>query len=203
MARSRNFRGRGISESQRRKKAWFALSFGTGASGATNVAFQTSIVMETAVTGPNPGETQNAIIAPIATGGSAVGDEFSLLPEECTILRMRGSLNFPKNVIDAPGVLQVVTDQYVIGYGVTDVRSIVTGSPPLPITDSDWDGWMFLRQSGISPVDSEGSVVDVKSMRKIQTGDSFFIAAQSVSGDSVATPIGQWTLDLRLLILLP
>jgi len=193
--------GSGISESQRRKKAWIGIKDATGAAGATNVTFTTSLPFETVATGPNPGENDFSARAAIDFGGSAAGDEASSLPEESTILRMRGSLLFPKNV---PILGQVtISDNYVFGMGVTDIRSLVNGQPPLPVTDVDWDGWMFLRQAPVAPVDSVGTIVDVKSMRKIKTGDAFFMVGQAVSGDSTITPAGLWVLDLRLLLLLP
>ncbi len=178
-----------------------SLKDATGATGATNIAFTTSLPFETVATPANPGGTDFSLRAAVDVGGSVSGDEVSSLPEESTILRMRGSLLFPKNVPIAGQA--TISDQYVFGMGVTDVRSIVNAQTPLPVTDPDWDGWMFLRQSSLPPVESESSIVDVKSMRKIKTGDAFFQVGQAVSGDSVATPAGLWVLDLRILLLLP
>jgi len=62
---------------------------------------------------------------------------------------------------------------------------------------------MFLRQSAVSPVDSEGTMMDVKAMRKIETGDSLFFAAQSVAGSATGAPLATFVFDARLLMLLP
>ncbi len=196
-----SFRRAGISQSQRRKKAWIGVKTANGAVGATQVLFNTSIVMETAITGAAAGAQQTDTFGLVGSGAVEAGDEQSTLPEESTILRARGSLSFPKN--SSTGGQGPANDNYAWGFGVTDIRSIVAAVVPLPITDVDWDGWMFLRQSSVAPVDSEGTMVDVKAMRKIKTGDALFFAAQAVSGDAVATPIGTWIFDMRLLILLP
>ena len=200
MAHRRSFRGRGISESQRRKKVWFAVKDATGTGTASNSAFLTSISLVTPAMGASVGSTGTILAGLIEDLVTGVGDEKSTLPEECTILRARGSLVFPKNEVDAGGL---VTSQYAFGFGVSDIRSISKGEAPAPIVDVDWDGWMFLRQSGVGPVDSEGTIVDVKAMRKIKTGDALFFSAQAVSGDSTISPAGQFLFDMRLLILLP
>lgn len=201
MAR-RGFRPRGISESQRRKKSWITVkTLIPGAAGGSAVLFTTSIEMEIAATTASPGANSQDIFGLVSDALVEQGEEESTLPEECTILRARGSLQFSKNT--GFGAAGSVEDQYNWGFGVTDIRGITQGVVPLPVTDGDWDGWMFLRQSASPPLDSEGTIVDVKVMRKIKTGDALFFAAQSVNGGSTATPIGQWIFDMRLLILFP
>ncbi len=194
------FRGRGISQSQRRKKAWIAVKQANTSVTATGSLFTTAIHLETAVTPASSGGQTSSTRALIDEGIQGLGDEVSTLPEESTILRIRGSLLMPKNSI---GVAQQVADNYSFGFGVTDIRSIVGGSSPLPISDVDWDGWMFLRQSASVALDSNATILDVKAMRKIKTGDAFFATAQAVTGDTTATPVGNFLFDLRLLMLLP
>jgi len=195
------FRGRGISDSQRRKKGWFQLRSPIAGVAGANALFTTSIVFEGVDTAATPGDFDTVLFASVSDPSVALGDEQSTLPEESTILRARGSLLFPKNEVS--GTPLEVASNYAFGFGVTDIRSIVSGVAPGPIIDADWDGWMFLRQSGVSPVDSEGTMVDVKAMRKIKSGDAFFMSAQAVSGNAAVTPGGVWLFDLRLLILLP
>ncbi len=202
MAHRRSFgRGRGISETQRRKKAWFSVKFPIAAQ-VLDSLFQTSIRMVTPATTASAGSTTLDVLGAVDAGsGTDEGDEFSTLPEECTILRARGSLLFPKNTAGAGAT--DVADQYAFGFGVTDIRTIVNATVPGPIVDTDWDGWMFLRQSALPPVEANSGIVDVKAMRKIKTGDAFFLAAQAVNGNASVTPLGQFQFDLRLLILLP
>jgi len=201
MARRGSFRGsRGISDAQRRKKTWIAAKEATN-SLSQDASFTTSIALNTADTGPTPGSFSSAAFILVNDRVVGVGDEVSSLGEEVTILRSRGSLLFPKNTIDVGQ--SKMSDIYGFGFGITDVRSLVNGAFPGPLTDVDWDGWMFLRTSAVPPVDSVGSVVDVKSMRKIESGDALFFSVQSMSGDSVITPKGNWAFDMRFLILLP
>ncbi len=198
--RKRAFRGRGISDSQRRKKTWIAVKAATGTNTAGEPEFMTGLVMSTpAAVGAF--ESQSTVIALISDPLTGIGDELSTLPDESTILRIRGSLLFPKSdpAPSASGTLQ--TTQHAFGIGVASIRSIIGGTAPTPIVDADWDGWMFLRQSTVSPVDAVGTVLDVKSMRKVRGGDALFISAETIN-----TSVGvaaDWALDLRLLILLP
>ncbi len=201
MAHRRSFRGRGISDSQRRKKTWISIKTAVAAAGADS-SFSTSIVQSTAATDANPGNFRTSTFAVITDELQTVGDELSNLPEECTILRARGSLLFPKNTIIA-GASGPVEDQYAWGFGVTDIRSIVGLSSPNPIVDSDWDGWMFLRQSALPPVEATSGIVDVKAMRKIRGGDALFFTAVGMNGRTTITPAGDFVFDMRLLILLP
>jgi len=201
----RRFRGRGISDSQRRKKAWIGLKqLVPGTPGSGDGSFTTSIKLTTPIGSGStaPGNFSSAIAAFISDPDPQIGEEASTLPEECTILRARGSLLFPKTV---PGTVANQIDiQHSFGFGVTDIRSIASGIAPGPILDVDWDGWMFLRQSTVAPVDSVGSAVDVKAMRKIKTGDAFFVAATAMDvAGGAFVPTADWIFDLRLLILLP
>ncbi len=205
MAHRRSFRGRsaGISDSQRRKKTWLAAKIGFPVT-AGRAVFGTALRMFTSATGAVAGDIENSLLASIAPGDVGEGDEVSTFPDECTILRTRGSLLFPKwDITGSATVPGAIVGQYAFGIGVTDIRTLSQGISPGPIVDADWDGWMFLRQSAISPVDSEGTIVDIKSMRKIKSGDALFIAAQAVAGDNVSVSAGAWEFDLRFLVLLP
>ncbi len=199
----KRFRSRGISDSQRRKKTWVSLKNDTTVSTAGVASFQTAFVMGT-LPQVATGGIGNDFLASVLDPSTTIGDAQSTLPSEFTILRICGSLLFPKSTAAASaGVPTLIGQQNAIGFGVTDIRSIINGSVPGPIVDADWDGWMFMRQSNVSPVDSIGSVVDVKSMRKLRDGDAFFISAQSVVGDTAQATDVEWFLDLRLLLLLP
>lgn len=194
-------RGRGISEAQRRKKTWVQLKSEVNAAGGNESQFQTSFMIGVPASIGAVGGTEKTAFAAISDPAVPVGlgDEVSTLPEESTILRMRGSLVFPPHVTAVANI----PSQYAIGYGVTDIRSIVGGAFPGPIIDADWDGWMFLRQSGVGPLDAFGSEVDVKAMRKLQGGDTFFVAVESVAGTGAGADAAEWNFDLRLLLLLP
>jgi len=118
------FRGRGISDSQRRKKTWITTKIASEGVGNAAV-FQTAIKMETADTASAIGSFTNVLFAAVTDPDVEVGEERSTLPEECTILRVRGSLLFPKTN-GGIATLGRVSDQYAFGFGVTDIRSIVS-----------------------------------------------------------------------------
>ncbi len=194
-------RGGGISDAQRRKKTWVSLKVATGANTAPESDFMTAIEMETAISGGVFQPSKVAIIA-VNDPTAQIGNESSSLGEETTILRTRGSLLFPKSDPAQAASPNLIVQQNAFGIGVTDVRSLVNGVFPGPIVDADWDGWMFLRQSTVTPVDSVGTVIDIKAMRKIESGDALFVAAESISA-MAATTAASWVFDLRFLLLLP
>jgi len=200
MAR-RAFRGRGISQSQRRKKTWVQLKF-LIAGGAATPGFSTTEAFR--ITAPSAPDGASARSGTISASGSGIGSDplVSSLPRESTILRVRGSLTFPVSKFD-PAALQLDT-AFSMGFGVTQLSDLNIDSYPGPISDADWAGWMFLRQGSQAPIDATGTIVDVKAMRKVKTDETFIIMFEAVKGDSVNPGlVGDWTIDLRLLLLLP
>jgi len=194
---NRSFR-RGISQSQRRKKSWVQMKL-TISTGAQNPGFATSIALETAAP-PSAGTAERDGLVAVSGDGSGTDPFVSTLPEECTILRIRGSLLFPENTIQRVPAAGDASHNF--GFGVTAITDLDPSSYPGPCSKPDWDGWMFLRQSALKPIDAAATVLDVKAMRKIKTGDAFFVMAESVLqvGPGV---VQSWIFDLRLLLLLP
>ncbi len=183
-------------QTQRRKKTWISIKQLTAV--GVNPGILTTL--ELTVTSPGVlGQASRAMFL-VAGGDNTGGNPLtSTLPEESTILRIRGSLLFPKTTLTG----SLVDTEMAFGVGVTGTSSATSsGSYPAPITDSDWDGWMFRRQSAVSPVDSIGTVVDIKAMRKIQSGEALFFMAEAVDGGSTAD-VGTWIFDMRVLLLLP
>jgi len=189
MAHRRSFRsGRGISDSQRRKKAWIDMNaapgFGEDIAGGS---------LGTATLGA-PGEDVGVLVFPSSTNQAFA---------ESTILRIRGVLNVPKST----SVNQAdMTSVFAFGIGIiSEQASEVLTAIPNPATASgwDWDGWMFLRNNYTTPVDPAGEIVDVKAMRKWHSGDSIVFVA-GVATSEVAGEVGQiFQFSLRGLFLLP
>ena len=102
MVHRRSFKGRGISESQRWKKAWISVKEELVGAGAGNASFVSSVNMSVplSVSG-GIGAISNSVFALVSDPDATVGEEASTLPEECTILRSRGSLVFPKTTFAA------------------------------------------------------------------------------------------------------
>jgi len=197
----RSFRGRGISDSQRRKKSWIQLT-GPTTEGGNNPAFGTT-------------QTPN-IVLPIAqvtpvsdSQGSSVGllsdPVLDKVPAESTILRIRGSINLPKNM----AITDVVTN-YAFGFGVMEATAAALGAFPNPATPDGgaWDGWMFYRSQQAGALDANATLFDVKAMRKVQSGQAIIAVFGSftatVSGATVPVIDGvQVEFNARALILLP
>jgi len=188
MARnSRSTFRRGTSETQRRKKAWIDMS-----------------------AAPAFGEDQSggSMIPPdIPAGGSSLQLlQFPSQPGfiESTILRIRGALTVPKSLY---GLGAVAGDNVIFAFGigiVSDAAAEALAVPnPATSTGVDWDGWMFLRQSDQSTVESQATIVDIKAMRKWQSGDSIVIVA-GMSTNAVAPQSAvEFGFSLRGLFLLP
>ncbi len=196
----RGTRGRGISQSQRRKKTWVQLNqligSGTGSPGRTNVFAITITNSATPGVGVQDGF--------IAADGDGTGADplISTLPDECTILRVRGNMTFPAYDLQDP-IVAGMASETAFGFGVAALKDLNADSYPGPASEASWDGWMFRRAAPVSPVDSIGTVIDVKAMRKVKSGDAFFFMMEQVNISTTADTDFDWLLDLRLLLLLP
>jgi len=198
--RASSFRGRGVSQSQRRKKTWVQL---------------TGPILD--LNGASDGLLQSANMTLVIPAGTPVTSDFAShvgifsdpvldkVPEESTLLRLRGSINMPKNEHSATS-----TTNFAVGIGVMEAGAASLGAFPNPATPDGgaWDGWMFYRSQQQSNLDANSGVIDVKAMRKMQGGQSFVI----VFGLNKGTPDGSvaggtsaelMAINLRGLILLP
>jgi len=197
MAHRRSFRGRGISDSQRRKKSWIQIT--GNATDSVNIGGQS----------PNI-NFPIAAFAPAANPASASVGFFSdpvldKVPAESTILRIRGSINLPKNT--------VLTNEYTtlaFGIGVMEATAAALGAFPNPATPDGgaWDGWMFYRSQQASALDANATQFDVKSMRKVQSGQAIIaVFGLFIITDDGAVPanpgLTQAQVNMRALILLP
>jgi len=183
---SRSTFRRGISQTQRRKKAWIDMNvlpfFGKDLAGG------------------------ELLPPPIA----GVGESVSLLqfPSqagfiESTILRIRGSITVPKSIYTSDASDNTTITAFGIGIVSDQAAEALAVPNPATSTGYDWDGWMFLRQSGLDPLDANATTVDVKAMRKWQSGDSIvFVAGAATDAVAGYTSIAV-DFSLRGLFLLP
>jgi len=194
----RSFRGRGISESQRRKKLWGLVTGPVVSSDGSGTATQTpNMVLE--LPGNVGGNTTEA------TSAGLVSDPLAdNIPAESTILRIRGSVNLPKNSLTTSG-----NDYFAMGIAVMEGTAAKLGAFPNPATPEggSWDGWMFYRSQQAGALDANATLIDVKSMRKVPSGDSVIIVFGRFStwtaGNLPAGSSIQMQMNLRQLILLP
>jgi len=122
---------------------------------------------------------------------------------EGTVLRIRGSVTVSKSVLNDDASNSSVAVAFGIGF-VTD-EAAAAGAVPNPATASGaaWDGWMFIRSSTQSPVDVEGTVMDVKAMRKWGGGMSMVFVAGQASDNASGSLGNSVSAQLRVLFLLP
>jgi len=202
MAHRRSFgRGRGISQSQRRKKLW--ASFNAGAQTAAGQGLVAQLTLNF-VPPPIPVGSATGTSSFAGFAFDASKDREDIDPES-TILRIRGSL-----LIDKNSQIGGEFSNFAFGIGVMETTAVQTPALPNPATrnGADWDGWMFYRSINTAILDAEGSIVDVKAMRKIESGYSmFFIYGQEYSSrdESVSTAevAGSAQCSARGLFLLP
>jgi len=201
---NRSFRGRargGISPSQRRKKSWVQVTGPTiDSAGQVDATIQTpNINIPVAAVGPGP-----AGVGQGSSSGLFSDPVLDKVPAESTILRIRGSVNLPKNLVGVGSVTN-----FAIGIGVMEAGAAALGAFPNPATPDGgaWDGWMFYRSQQAGALDANATIFDVKSMRKVQSGSAIIIVVGTFVSRSdsqgASTQIFQVQLNLRALILLP
>jgi len=201
MARARSFRRGGISDSQRRKKSWVQI---TGppvdTAGGFDATLQTPLL--------------NFVLADNA--GGALTDSNSVgffsdplldkIPAESTILRLRGSLNMPKNAVGGSALTF-----FAFGIGVMEATAAALGGFPNPATPEGgaWDGWLQYRSQQTAQLDANASIFDAKSMRKVQSGYAIVVVFGRYRASTDGQVLGasgvndSMQLNARGLILLP
>ncbi len=126
-----------------------------------------------------------------------------------TLIRIRGDLN-----VFLPAAAASL-DGFRVGFGICRVtdKAVAVGSTavPGPLTEKDWDGWIFYQLASIKNVggavggsvgsDSLRITIDSKSMRKWSINDSIVGVMETAS--EVGTATIQAELDTRCLFKLP
>jgi len=188
---------RGISDSQRRKKLWtplLALPRDVEGAGDNTELTPTVVLGFPFKDAAGPGQS-------VAT---SIGVVYSLIAES-TILRIRGSLNMGKNSVSTSDI-----ETFAFAMGVMETGAALLGAFPNPATPegSVWDGWMFYRSFNSAIVDAASTIVDVKAMRKVESGYSLVVvygafAVPFTTLDNAAINTSSAALTVRALLLLP
>jgi len=178
-------RSRGISQTQRRKKMWVDL----------NPAAALGSDLSSGCLLPPPiaavGESVAVLQFPAQQGFN-----------ESTLLRIRGTLDVPKSTPE-PGAGSSEIAAFGIGIVSDQAAEALAVPNPATATGYDWDGWMFLRQSTQIAVDVQGTMVDVKSMRKWESGQSIVFVAGAATDSVAGFTVSKFCFSLRGLFLLP
>ena len=140
------------------------------------------------------------------------------LQDGITIVRIRGDLNMFLTLAGVPG------DGFsgAFGIGLTNENAFAAGigSVMLPITDEDWDGWLYHRYFGLNsggPIAAatadtqrmgvnaiSGAMhfeVDSKAMRKFDAGMVLYCGVEGLEQGAAAQM--EWAFRCRTLIKLP
>ena len=129
----------------------------------------------------------------VGTGATAVTDGL-------TVIRTRGVLTLR--------LVTPTTDGFIgaFGIGTCTLAAFTIGvtAVPTPITEQNWDGWLYweafalLGESTADPVASLRSVVDSKAMRKLPEDTVLYAAVQA--GTEIGTGTMEIQFDSRVLL---
>jgi len=159
-------------------------------------------------TGWELGPGGDAPLTVSADGISILGSGLVLLVDGLTLVRLRGSVQALLTQATA------IADGFhcAMGIGIVNEDAFAIGVTTImdPLTDADWDGWLYHRffdlhaQSsttvGPGPADNLQFEVDSKAMRKTTDGDVIFAALEVVEQ---TTAVMQVFFDSRVLFKLP
>ena len=157
--------------------------------------------------GPGRDTVQTAITA---SANAIATSALVSLEDGLTVARLRGRLEMWLSAADA--VNSGFSGAFGIGIATSDAISVGATAVPTPITEQDWDGWLFWQSFGLfAPIGAltastslDGTQlrmdVDSKAMRKFDENMALYAV---VEVGEVASATLQWRFDSRLLLFLP
>ena len=177
-----SFRGRGISDSQRRKKLWSAFqgpAVNESSLGDPTITLNFELAAGPVLTSPQSQSFAHVFVA---------ANDAGAIDPESTLMCLRGSLQLQKNAV---GVGNIQT--FAFGIGVLEAGAALLGAFPNPATPegANWDGWMFYRSQAQGALDANAGQVDAKAMRKIQSGYALIMVMGSHEATFIAGSVSQ------------
>ena len=159
-------------------------------------------------TGWEEGVGGSAITTLTASGSSVLGSALAIGTDGVTMIRTRGFLEMFLTAATTAG--DGFTGAIGIGKSTTQAFAVGITALPVPVTDADWDGWLYHQffsvhsASALQAFTTPSSVirmpVESKGMRKAGLDDVFFAVIE-------VTEIGVSSLsvffDTRMLFKLP
>ena len=154
-----------------------------------------------------PGGT--AGVTQSGSGAVFLGAVANLLSDGHTLARLRGRFAAFLPVASAAG--DGFQGAFAIGIATQSATAAGIGSVPTPITEQEWDGWLYHQYFGIHAGDRTAGdsnwvsasidiEVDSKAMRKLSENSSIYAALEVVE---VGTAEIDSFFDSRILLLLP
>ena len=154
-----------------------------------------------------PGPQGRVLIS--GTTATLIGSGAQALQDGLTLLRIRGSLFARLASAAAAGEFMFGA----VGIGKVESNAFGAGiaSVPSPITDLDWDGWLwwdFLSFESVTDAEAlnRGGIagwrvpIDTKAMRKLDLGDVIYAAVEMRTESGALT--ASIALDCRMLVAL-
>jgi len=144
-----------------------------------------------------------------ASTSNFFGSVSNVLVDGLTLVRLRGRFSFILTAAAAAG------DGYqgAMGIGVTTASATAAGiaSVPTPITEQDWDGWLYWQAISCHAGDATAGSrnwdqanmnieVDSKAMRKLTEDSSIFAVFEVIE---IGTATASLFFDSRILVKLP
>ena len=145
----------------------------------------------------NAGTGGTGALSLSASGSSFVGSALTATVEGTTLVRTRGQLDI---VMTGPGANDGDGMQGAFGIGIATDPAVAIGitAVPTPITEQDWEGWLYWTTVSVHNVDvtagaadssSQRVIVDSKAMRKFPEDVTMFAVIEVVE-------IGAATIDV-------
>jgi len=151
-----------------------------------------------------------ALTTVAATGSAFLGTVANPAQDGLTLIRTRG--RFAAFIGNATSVGDGYQGAFAIGITQAAATAVGITAVPTPITEQDWDGWIFWQAFGVhSQVDKTVSLapgaagaidfeVDSKAMRKLDLLDSIYAVVEITE---IGTATMNMFFDSRLLLALP
>jgi len=143
-----------------------------------------------------------------ASASSIMGSGITPLSDGLTLARLRGRLIVSLDSADAIG--SGFTGAFAIGLTTEAAFAVGITAVPTPITESDWDGWIYWKpiqvlsqdasDVGVSRAAFQVEDVDTKAMRKFNEESLLYAAVELVEIGAATADIA---FDSRVLFLLP
>ena len=157
----------------------------------------------------NVGPGGTALASIVASGSQILGSGAAATTDGLTLVRTRGRAIFKVQSFTAAG--DAFTGAFGIGIVTAEAFAIGITAMPIPVTDLNWDGWLYHSMVQVvagdktaGDVDFTGATqildVDSKAMRKLRLGDTIFAALELVETGIVDM---DFTFDSRVLVKLP
>ncbi len=139
-----------------------------------------------------------------SSGVAIIGAGLTFLADGDTLVRLRGNLVL-RNASGA-GATDSFVGAFAIGITTASAFAIGVTAVPTPLTEQDWDGWIYWVQYSVfgadlsAPAAIQRETIDTRAMRKLRQDDVIYGAVEDVETGAMTMQV---TFDSRILRKLP